>query len=71
MSQKTSEPVIDSPGNSWMAVYIAMRMGRRGLPGGSSLSTLLMGACQRLCPPENARTVHLGLSHLYGADVGQ
>lgn len=38
---KDSGPVIDSPGDTWMAVHIALRMGRRGLPGASSLSLLL------------------------------
>lgn len=38
---RDSGPVIDSPGDTWMAVQVALTMGRRGLPGGSSLSLLL------------------------------
>lgn len=40
---KTSGPVMDSPGDTWMAVHLALRMGYRGLPGGSSLAMLLEG----------------------------
>ena len=38
---KESGPVVDSPGDTWMAVHVALRMGRRGLLGGSSLAKLL------------------------------
>jgi hypothetical protein len=33
--------IIESPGDTWSAVEIALRQGHRGLPGGSSLSLLL------------------------------
>lgn len=38
---KGSGPVEDSPGDTWMAVEMALLKGRRGLHGGSSLSKLL------------------------------
>jgi hypothetical protein len=44
---KTSGPIIDSPGDTWMAVQIALRIGLRGLPGGSSLSKLLKNERQK------------------------
>lgn len=34
-------PVVDSPGDSWLAVDSVLRQGHRGLPGGSSLARLL------------------------------
>jgi hypothetical protein len=40
---RDSGPIVDSPGDTWMAVHVALRMGLRGLPGGSSLSKLLKG----------------------------
>jgi hypothetical protein len=36
-----SGPVADAPGETWLAVQMALRHGRRGLPGGSSLPLLL------------------------------
>src|SRR5262245_25765063 len=36
-----SGPIVDAPGETWLAVDMALRMGRRGLPGGSSLAMLL------------------------------
>lgn len=36
-----SGPVLDSPGDTWMAVQVALHLGRRGLPGGSSLARLI------------------------------
>jgi hypothetical protein len=33
--------IIDAPGETWSAVNSALKMGRRGLPGGSSLAQLL------------------------------
>lgn len=36
-----SGPVLDSPGDSWLAVDSVLRQGHRGLPGGSSLARLL------------------------------
>lgn len=37
----SSGPIADAPGESWKAVDSALRIGRRGLPGGSSLARLL------------------------------
>jgi hypothetical protein len=36
-----SGPILDVPGNTWLAVDMALRHGHRGLPGGSSLGRLL------------------------------
>jgi hypothetical protein len=36
-----SGPVTDAPGETWGAINQALMLGRRGLPGGSSLSRLL------------------------------
>jgi hypothetical protein len=36
-----SGPIEDAPGETWTAVQVALRQGRRGLPGGSSLALLL------------------------------
>ncbi|MBW3541452.1 MAG: hypothetical protein KY476_14390 [Planctomycetes bacterium] len=36
-----SGPIVDAPGETWLAVDLALRRGRRGLPGGSSLARLL------------------------------
>jgi hypothetical protein len=38
---KNSGPISDSPGDTWMAVEMALCKGRRQLPGGSSLALLL------------------------------
>jgi len=38
---RESGPVPESPGDTWMAVNVALRKGHRGLPGGSSLARLL------------------------------
>src|SRR5262245_53641724 len=38
---RTSGPVPESPGDTWMAVSLALAKGHRGLPGGSSLARLL------------------------------
>src|SRR5262249_38383270 len=37
----SSGPIRDAPGETWMAVQVALRQGRRGFPGGSSLALLL------------------------------
>jgi hypothetical protein len=34
-------PIVDAPGETWMAVEMALAKGQRGLPGGSSLAKLL------------------------------
>src|SRR5260370_32307104 len=50
----TSGPVEGLPGVSWRQVDMALRRGRGGLPGGSSLPRLLAerrGARPRLRPP--------------------
>jgi hypothetical protein len=36
-----SGPIADAPGETWMAVEVALSQGKRGLPGGSSLAHLL------------------------------
>jgi hypothetical protein len=38
---RESGPVPESPGDTWMAVNMALGKGHRGLPGGSSLARLL------------------------------
>jgi hypothetical protein len=37
----SSGPIKDAPGETWLAVDIALRKGQRGLPGGTSLAQLL------------------------------
>src|SRR5262249_50694591 len=47
-------PVAGAPGETWMAVEVALSLGRRGLPGGSSLARLLeagRGARNRMTLP--------------------
>jgi DNA-binding XRE family transcriptional regulator len=39
--QKDSGPIVGAPGETWLAVEMALHHGRRGLPGGSSLARLL------------------------------
>jgi hypothetical protein len=39
--QYKSGPILDAPGETWAAVDIALRRGKRGLAGGSSLAILL------------------------------
>ncbi len=36
-----SGPIMDAPGETWAAVQMALTLGRRGLPGGSSQARLL------------------------------
>ncbi|HUG92181.1 MAG TPA: hypothetical protein VML55_15175 [Planctomycetaceae bacterium] len=36
-----SGPIPEAPGETWMAVNVALRNGQRGMPGGSSLAQLL------------------------------
>lgn len=36
-----SGPILTAPGESWAAIDLALRRGKRGLPGGSSLAQLL------------------------------
>ena len=44
---RESGPVVESPGDTWMAIHVALHLGRRGLPGGSSLATLLKARSTR------------------------
>jgi hypothetical protein len=37
----SSGPILDTPGETWLGVDMALRQGHRGLPGGSSLAKLL------------------------------
>jgi hypothetical protein len=39
--QVLSGPIVDAPGETWTGVESALRLGARGLPGGSSLAKLL------------------------------
>jgi hypothetical protein len=39
--QGSVEPIPDAPGETWNAISCALRLGRRGLPGGSSLTNFL------------------------------
>lgn len=39
--KQTSGPITDAPGETWRAMEAALRLGLRGLPGGSSLLRLL------------------------------
>jgi hypothetical protein len=39
--KQTSRPVYGAIGETWTAIYLALRNGNRGLPGGSSLAQLL------------------------------
>ena len=36
-----SGPIVEAPGESWAMMHRALKLGRRGLPGGSSLARLL------------------------------
>jgi hypothetical protein len=42
-----SGPIPDAPGETWSGVNAALGVGRRGLPGGSSLAQLLAEQCGR------------------------
>jgi hypothetical protein len=42
-----SGPVVGAPGQTWCAADAALRQGRRGLVGGSSLARLLAEHCGR------------------------
>lgn len=49
-----SGPIPDAPGETWTAIDLALARGRRGLPGGSSLTKLLAerrGLRNRNAPP--------------------
>src|SRR5262249_44024200 len=37
-----SGPIAEAKGETWMMVHVALRRGKRGLPGGSSLARLLL-----------------------------
>ncbi len=57
-----SGPVLDAPGEMWQSIDTALRKGRRGLPGGSSL-TRLLGRCHggaSSLPPEQDGLTHRG-----------
>src|SRR5262249_3259031 len=42
-----SGEISDEPGETWMAVRMALVKGRRGLPGGSSLARILDEHCRK------------------------
>jgi hypothetical protein len=44
-NKRTGEAIPDAPGESWTNLDAALRVGTRGLPGGSSLARLLAEAC--------------------------
>ncbi|MBI3467882.1 MAG: hypothetical protein HY000_33155 [Planctomycetes bacterium] len=50
---RTSGRIHEAPGETWVAIDIALRRGRRGLPGGSSLARLL--AAKRRVPNKSAQ----------------
>lgn len=50
-----SGPIVEAPAETWQAVDNALRKGRRGLPGGSSLSRFL-SACRRSGLPATSRS---------------
>jgi hypothetical protein len=48
----TAGPILDAPGETWAAVGLALRRGRRDLPGGMSLAQLFGAAGgEGLTPP--------------------
>jgi hypothetical protein len=51
----SSGPVADAPGETWMAVDMALNKGRRSLPGGSSLALLLADKKKRAEPVDATR----------------
>lgn len=54
-----SGPVEDAPGEDWQRIYYALRLGLRGLPGGSSLHKLLGSTGRRASRrPRRKRTAH-------------
>src|SRR5712692_3190513 len=40
---RDSGPIVDAPGENWLGINMALYLGQRGLPGGSSLAKLLHG----------------------------
>jgi hypothetical protein len=44
-----SGPVLEAPGETWLAVDAALRTGLRGLPGGSSLSKIMRPLRHKNC----------------------
>src|SRR5438128_75407 len=47
---RTSGSILEAPGETWMAVDMALHHGKRGLPGGSSLVLLLAQERGRRAP---------------------
>jgi hypothetical protein len=43
--KEDSGPIPEAPGETWLAMDMALRKGRRGLPGGSSIARLLAASC--------------------------
>jgi len=50
-------PVTAAPGETWLAIHLALRVGRRGLPGGSTLRRLLSTYRQAPRPPLTVETI--------------
>jgi hypothetical protein len=69
-----SGPVPEAPGETWMAVAVALRQGRRGLPGGSSLPRLLAerrGARNRWTRPQLSVEQVLGWADAFRRRAGR
>jgi hypothetical protein len=50
--KSNSGPIPEAPGETWLFVHVALRQGRRELPGGSSLRRLLWDRRGVKCAPE-------------------
>jgi hypothetical protein len=69
-----SGPIEGAPGESWMRVHAALYQGGRGLPGGSSLSRLLVdrrGSAARRRPPRLTAAQVLAWSDVHHAAHGR
>src|SRR5262249_22496724 len=68
-----SGPILGAPGETWMAVQDALGKGNRGLPGGSSLSSLLAqhrGARNHLALPRLTVELILAWADAHHARTG-
>jgi hypothetical protein len=68
-----SGPIDDAPGETWTAVNVALSQGRRGLPGGLSLASLLAkrrGVRNRALPGPLSRMKILGWADAYHGRTG-
>jgi hypothetical protein len=54
--RRSSGPIAEAPGETWLAVHSALQQGDRGLPGGSSLARVLAEhRQQRPAPVQRSR----------------